>query len=402
MVLKKRPARKATGAAAACGKQCTGAAANSISNRAGTKGKSKAKPWNHGQKHSISRAQHVFVQRKDIDIWLAALLFVGGPVHCACMYLGLVTGRRISEVLRLRGKDFCLSGGELCDNAYIRVEARKDEAGKPGLGKVPHGCAVARIGDCVVESIEGLLLNGLEWECKPVLQAYRHKHQKLFAELKPLCQKKFHPARLEDDDLWFPAIGASKQKWRSRQSIWTAVKATRSFLFTITGKRCFNPDPKFNGAHVHVHGATRHTNAALLMSNPETKQKPPSQTTILELQQRTDAATFVRHYTHAGEDDLQAALKFGSIGSPFKAAAQDEIDTTSHEELANNTTLNAKENPDLPKTILELPGPQEASVPANGEVQASTKSHCSRNAWRKAKRKAAKAEYFKQQAQSSV
>ena len=44
MVLKKRPARKATGAAAACGKQCTGAAANSISNRAGTKGKARQSP----------------------------------------------------------------------------------------------------------------------------------------------------------------------------------------------------------------------------------------------------------------------------------------------------------------------------------------------------------------------
>ena len=80
---------------------------------------------------------------------------------------------------------------------------------------------------------------------------------------------------------------------------------------------------------------------------------------------------FVRHYTHAGEDDIQAALKFGSIGSPFKIAetpaAQEEHDMTPDARLPKNATEDAKANPGLPKKM-ELPEPEQPSVPANREV----------------------------------
>ena len=359
--------------------------------------KAKKKPWNFGKKHSVSKAQHIIVDRKDVDLWLAALLYIAGPVYAVSMYLGLVTGRRISEIVRLRGKDFCLSGGELCDHPYIRIEAREHEKQQPGLGKVPDGCAVARIGKCVIDSIEGLLQHGLSlsWECRDALEPYKLKHKDIFDKVKPMSKKKFMPAPLEEDALWFPAVGPSKQKWRTRQSIWNGVKATRSFMFKITGKRCFNPDPKFNGSHVHVHGATRHSNAALLMWNPDSKQNAPNQTTILELQQRADAQTFRKHYMHAAEKEIQAALHFGSIGSPFMVVATGSLPGKSAEPLGVE-----RDSQEPTPAVAALPsssnGPEaeHPSLPEDTEGK-QVKSHCSRNAWRKAKRKAGKAQHLR-------
>ncbi|CAE7205996.1 unnamed protein product [Symbiodinium sp. CCMP2592] len=411
----------------------------------------KAKPWNFGVRFSISRAQHVFVQRKDVPLWLAALVFVAGPLYAVALYLGMVTGRRVSELLRLRGRDFVLSGGGHSDFAHIVIQCREDEKDLPGLGKVAEGLAIARIGDCVVDSIRGLLKDGLCWECLPVLEEHREKHKALFDKVKPLCRTTFRPAPLEEDALWFPAARKSKQPWRTRQSIWHGVRVTRDFLYKVTGRRCFNP--AFLGAHVHVHGATRHTNAALLMTNPNSTQKAPSQTAILELQQRTDVGTFVKHYTHAAEDELTAALVFGSIGSPFKAqpsSGQTEGSTPQVlPEVANRSgpgslekdsaeafsehhvsTCAATEHDlglaegiisaDVKGHLAEMPGgarlaelekpfiqepasssgtlPSEVNLQENDRVEAgaqtpSAKQHCSRNAWRKAKRRAGLAQH---------
>ena len=84
-------------------------------------------------------------------------------------------------------------------------------------------------------------------------------------------------------------------------------------MHELTCSRRYHQGTKFRGARVCVHGATRHTGAALLMFSPTTSNAPPSETTIMELQQRNDLRTFRRHYCHAHEHQVQAALAYGAV-----------------------------------------------------------------------------------------
>lgn len=67
-----------------------------------------------------------------------------------------------------------------------------------------------------------------------------------------------------------------------------------------------------------MHGATRHTSAALLLFRKDALSKPPSESVIMEIQQRSDPKVFRQHYFHCDESELKDALAFGSIQSPFK------------------------------------------------------------------------------------
>ena len=42
-----------------------------------------------------------------LELFFAVLLFAGGPAYAVAIYVAVVTSRRISEVLLLRGEDFC-------------------------------------------------------------------------------------------------------------------------------------------------------------------------------------------------------------------------------------------------------------------------------------------------------
>ena len=83
----------------------------------------------------------------------------------------------------------------------------------------------------------------------------------------------------------------------ARQSVSDAVTRIRDVMWALTHQRRWNPSNQYRGSRVTVHGATRHTSSALLLFN---KDKPsmqrPTETTILEVQQRADARTWRKHY----------------------------------------------------------------------------------------------------------
>lgn len=340
--------------------------------------------WNKGKPFNVSGSQHVFVKREDVEIFLAALLYVAGPVYTVIIWLGMVTSRRISELLRLRGLDFVLEGGGECDAPHIVVKEREEDFGVPGMGKLHGKVEIARLSEHVVASLSHLIGNGMAWECKPVLEQFKVQHKVHFDCVVPLSSANFHPEPLCKDALWFPA-SSGKCKWRSRQSVWHAIKKTRIFLFAITGKRCFNPDKKFNGAHVHVHGATRHTAAALLMGNPNSNEKRPSEEVILEVQQRTCYRTFRKHYCHVPDDAISSALKFADVDSPFKAPA-----SGSTQGLSSSDVLD-------PTPPVQSVSTASAGNKALAKAEPILKVHSkpSRNSWRKAKRREGLAKHNK-------
>ena len=98
----------------------------------------------------------------------------------------------------------------------------------------------------------------------------------------------------------------------AKQTISDALAKIRQVMFAFTGSE------KCLGNRVTVHGATRHTSAALLLFRKDTLSKPPSENVIMEIQQRSDPKVFRQHYFHCDESELKDALKFGSIQSPFK------------------------------------------------------------------------------------
>eukprot|EP00969_Alexandrium_andersonii_P236639 10446803-Alexandrium_andersonii.AAC.1 len=62
--------------------------------------------------------------------------FYPGPVYAAALWLCVITSRRISETLRLRGSDVHLSGGEDHDYPYARFAERSVDTAFPRLGKL--------------------------------------------------------------------------------------------------------------------------------------------------------------------------------------------------------------------------------------------------------------------------
>ena len=228
----------------------------------------------------------------------------------------------------------------------------------------------------------------------------------------------------------FPVLKRSKQPWMTRQSVWNSVDRTRLVMYELTCSRRYHQGTKFRGARVCVHGATRHTGAALLMFNPTTSNAPPSETTIMELQQRNDLRTFRRHYCHAHEHQVQAALAYGavrtSIGSQLTRGGQDAPETEdlkpeSHQPDGQNAKLEGEfGRPGVDATMGTPPGvlvtSEGCSAPAlhiesqtdPASYQSETSAQpmtppcrptspqseppsSSRNAWRKRQRRQAKA-----------
>ena len=63
------------------------------------RGSTRSKPWNKGLHQTKTCKQHLFIPRDQIALFLA------GPKYACVLWLTLVTSRRISETLLLRGTD---------------------------------------------------------------------------------------------------------------------------------------------------------------------------------------------------------------------------------------------------------------------------------------------------------
>ena len=89
----------------------------------------------------------------------------------------------------------------------------------------------------------------------------------------------------------------------------------------------YNPTSIFQGSRVTVHGATRQTSASLLLSNKHSDEKGPSEHVILEIQQRSDARVFWKHYYHAEEEQVEAALEYRAAPSLFTKGLPEALPT---------------------------------------------------------------------------
>ena len=130
-----------------------------------------------------------------------------------------------------------------------------------------------------------------------------------------------------DGSYLFPAqTKKAKQATMDGQANSMASPVTcEEVMFALTGRRRWNA--RFKGSHVTVHGATRHTSSALLLSSQK-GAKRPAENVIMEIQQRHDVATFRRQYCHAPDEDVAEALENASIPVCFATPNEDPGPTT--------------------------------------------------------------------------
>ena len=358
-------------------------------------------PWNKARKQTVADSSNVFIEYEDLQLFWACLLFCSGPVYLAAIWLTMCTSRRISEILRIRGRDFHLDGGGFCDDPHVLLTERLEDKKQPGLGKIPGKVAIARLSKTTISTLHTMLTEGLPWACWPILEKHRSSHRDMFAKNKPTTRKTFQPGALEKDELWFPAQRKSKTPWMTRQSCWNAVAKTRKFMYGLTGKRCFNPDAIFNGSHTTLHGATRHTAATLLLFNPGAQQDDrPSEAAILNVQQRLDPTTFRRHYLRCRVSELRSAVEYGAVPlqEPPPTAETHDGDSENAQPVSCHTNTMPERAVSQENTALA--GTTKRRVPPAEQVhrdevqraadEPDTFKKCSRNAWRKARRRAGK------------
>ena len=266
------------------------------------------------------------IPRDQIALFLAVALYWAGP-KCACvLWLTLLTSRRISETLLLRGTDIRVQGGEEHGAGHILLQRRPQDDSLGGSGKLGAEKVVARLSKDAMAGIQQLCSDGLEHELRPILEPFKVAVPLIF-HMKPLNKDRF---QLDTDSENFVFATASKKQGcrpnMSRQSVSEARKVIRKVMFQITGNRRYNPTSKFQGSRVTVHGATRHTSASLL-SNKHSDEKEPSEHVILEIQQRSDARVFWKHYYHVEEEQVEAALEYGAAPSLFTKGLPEALPT---------------------------------------------------------------------------
>ena len=288
--------------------------------------KSKKRPpaWNKGRKHSKTSKQHVFIPREQLPLFFAVALYFAGPSYCAVLWITLVTSRRIGETVLLKGSDVRLRGGEDHDSPHILFQRAE---GDQGNGKLPAERVVARLSDEAVDGLTRMKEEGLNWQCLPALEPYRTTHPTVFQGKKgggftPMRQQTFKPDWANSDHI-FPSESKKKgcRATMARQTVWGALDRVRQVMYELTNhERRWNPSVRCRGNRVTVHGATRHTSAALLLFNSDKslESAKPSQHVIMELQNRSDPRVFLRHYFHAHEEEIQRGLQYGAAPSPFK------------------------------------------------------------------------------------
>jgi len=302
----------------------------------------------------------------------------------------MVSNRRISEAPRLRGTDINLDGGLHHDKPYIWLGRRTSNTSQEdfaGLGKLGADEVLSRISDEAVETIRALAAIGITWDALPPLPPYTESHAAVFEELQPFNKRAFHPKL--DDKLWFPSLKKSQLPWMTRQTVWNAIHRMWEARLKLTRRRRYNPDSRFNGAHVTVHGATRHTAAGLLMFSPKSAELKPTEETILDIQQRSDARTFRKHYHHVHDKDVESALKFSWEPPPFPThPVGGETDAIQRTADADGIKAERGASPSS-----GLPRDQQA-LPAEAPERPSDPGFPSRNAWRRKKRRDAHAAWL--------
>ena len=193
-------------------------------------------------------------------------------------------------------------------------------------------------------------------------------------------------------------------------------------MYELTGQRRYNPNAKFNGSHVSVHGATRHTAAALCMPHPGMSLAPPDEETIMELQQRSDTATFRRHYHHVPDGAIDAALEYTTVPTTLGTAANNDYPDAqdAHVDEPQTSALPAvvasagdtsrcvdagddssavqcattAENTICPDSSVE-PCADVSTGVATAPMGRGAHSHISRNAWRKQTRRQGHADWLR-------
>ena len=251
-----------------------------------SKPKRRATAWNKGRKHSKTNKQHVFVPREQLQLFFAVALFFAGPAYCAVLWIALVTSRRTGETLLLKGTDVRLRGGE--DHDAPRILFERGE-GDQGNGKLPEERVVARLSQEAVDGLTRMKTEGLERQCLPALEPYRKTHPKVFQNkrgggLTALRQETFAPD-WESEDHVFPSKTKKpgRRPTMARQTVWAALHRVRQVMYELTNhERRWNPTVRCQGNRVTVHGATRHTSAALLLFNSDKllQSAKPSQQVI--------------------------------------------------------------------------------------------------------------------------
>ena len=187
--------------------------------------------WNKGLRRSKSDQQHVFIPEEDLELWLAVLLYFTGPVYTAAIWICMLTSRRISEALRLRGSDLFLAGGLHCDQPHVLFKGRKEDGKHPGFGKIGATEAIARVSEETVKTPQKLQQEGLPWKSLLALQTKAElKRGAVFDKFKPASMKQTFqiPA---DDSLLFPTTRRKSQlPWMTRQSAsWICVTQQNIF-----------------------------------------------------------------------------------------------------------------------------------------------------------------------------
>ena len=117
-------------------------------------------------------------------------------------------------------------------------------------------------------------------------------------------------------------------------------------MWSLTSKKRYHPATQYS--HVTLHGATRHSSAALFLENPSSSKDRPSVECILELQNREDRKTFEKHYYHLGQQEMDEALAFGSIPSPFApepAASNLNTETTPSSDVVKEANTSGDKQP---------------------------------------------------------
>ncbi len=276
------------------------------------RGSASKHPWNRGKKNGKTGQQHLFIPRDQLELFFAVGLYWAGPVYAAAIWMCLVTSRRISETLLLRGTDIRVDGGEDHDAPHVLYQKRDDDKQYRGAGKLGAEKVVSRLSEDSVDGIKFLVEHGLQHECRILLEQYRGSHPDLFLT-KTLRRDDFR-LDVHSNDFIFPSRSKKKgcRPNMSRQTAWKGLDRMREVMFKLTGARRWNPTKKFRGQRVTLHGATRHTSASLLLFNKECPQAAPSEHVVMEIQQRSDARVFRKHYCHAEEQQVKAALKYGS------------------------------------------------------------------------------------------
>ena len=151
-------------------------------------------PWSQGCQ--IRPPADSCTSRRFGFVVFAVAVYFASPVHAAVLWLTMVSNRRISEALRLRGTDINLDGGLHHDKPYIWVGRRTGNTSQEafaGLGKLGADEVLSRISDEAVETIRALVAIGITWDALPPLSPIHREPRCCFRGAPAFQQACFSP-----------------------------------------------------------------------------------------------------------------------------------------------------------------------------------------------------------------